>query len=686
MTSHANYRNEINGLRAISIIAVIANHINERIFSNGFLGVDVFFVISGYVITNSILSKPQEPLTKFLGEFYSRRFKRLYPSLLAMVLVTSLISTFFIRKPMILLQTGFTSLFGASNFFLLSQNLDYFAPSTDLNPFAHTWSLSVEEQFYLMFPIFVWILRRPQAKGTTLMTSSLILVAVSSVALYLIVPNQTIASHYLLQYRAWELAAGSLAFLHKTNSRKTRMKLPFVSEMGLALIVFLTIGPAFVDTRATKFVLVFLTVLLLVHLDERDLAIKALTLKPIVKIGLISYSLYLWHQPIITLSKWTVGQHFWLVPIQIALIYAIANFSYKWIEQPVIYADSLKSTKKTFVLIVGSAVLATSVIFSLWRPLITKLPLHSYVFLGNDTKEQLADAPIDFYDSKSRKYAKNCHTSDKSIDALSGSWTLDEDFITNCLNGDQKNLIAFVGDSHTQAMFPIAIDISNSKKATTFILSRDGCAYPSQGPTSRAGCNEVMANTSEFLINKMQLNSSPDVIVTTSRLLSHFTVDGAHSGQFKNGNSSDAVRLNLRNYLQALAELAANLRLSNDYLVVTAPLPYFPGLETELCEDQWFRPNSLKSSTCDGTPRTELLHQREEIMTQLIDLSKQNENIIIFDVFNLLCPDSKVCRPKLRAEFTYSDADHLSAVGARILIAPLIETLQQYGIVVANKP
>ena len=73
-------------------------------------------------------------------------------------------------------------------------------------------------------------------------------------------------------------------------------------------------------------------------------------------------------------------------------------------------------------------------------------------------------------------------------------------------------------------------------------------------------------------------------------------------------------------------------------------------------------------------------------MTQLIDLSKQNENIIIFDVFNLLCPDSKVCRPKLRAEFTYSDADHLSAVGARILIAPLIETLQQYGIVVANKP
>ncbi len=685
MTSNANYRNEINGLRAISIIAVIANHINERIFSNGFLGVDVFFVISGYVITNSILSKPQEPLTKFLGEFYSRRFKRLYPSLLAMVLVTSLISAFFIRKPMIFLQTGFTSLFGASNFFLLSQNLDYFAPSTDLNPFAHTWSLGVEEQFYLIFPILVWILRRPRAKGASLISFSLFLVAVSSFALCLTVPNQTIASHYLLQYRAWELAAGSLAFLYKTNSKKTRIRLPLVSEIGLALIVFLTIGPALVDTRVTKFVLVFLTVLLLVHLDERDLAITVLTLKPIVKIGLISYSLYLWHQPIITLSKWTVGQHFWLVPIQIALIYAIASFSYKWIEQPIIYAEFLKSAKRTFALIVGSAVLAMSVIFSLWRPLITKLPLHNYVFLGNENKEQLTDAPIDFYDLKSRKYAKNCHTSDRSIDALSGSWALDEDFLTNCLNGDQKNLIAFVGDSHTLSMFPIAIDLSNSNKATTFILSRDGCAYPSQGTTSRAGCNEIMANTSEFLIEKMQLSSSPDAIVTTSRLLSHFTVEGAHSGQFGNGNTPDSVRTNLRRYLQALAELATNLRLSNDYLVVTAPLPYFSGLETELCEDQWFRPNSLKSSTCVGTSRTELLRQREEIVSELHELSERNENVIVFDVFDLLCPDPDVCKPKLRGEFTYSDADHLSAVGARTLIAPLIETLQKYGVAI-NKP
>jgi hypothetical protein len=120
--------------------------------------------------------------------------------------------------------------------------------------------------------------------------------------------------------------------------------------------------------------------------------------------------------------------------------------------------------------------------------------------------------------------------------------------------------------------------------------------------------------------------------------------------------------------------------------VVTAPLPYFPGLETELCDDQWFRPNSLKSFTCFGTSKIELLRQREEIMSQLTELSAQNENVIIFDAFNLLCPDSEVCRPKLKAEFTYSDADHLSEVGARTLIAPLIETLQHFGIVSINKP
>jgi len=686
MTSQANYRQEINGLRAISIIAVIANHINERIFPNGFLGVDVFFVISGYVITSSILSKPNEPLARFLGEFYSRRFKRLYPSLLTMVLITSVISCFFIREPMIFLQTGFTSLFGASNFFLLSQNLDYFAPSTDLNPFAHTWSLGVEEQFYLIFPLFVWVLRHLQVKWTRLMTCSLISIALSSSAFFLTLSTQSIESHYLLQYRAWELAAGSLAFLHNTKSRKIRLKLRFVSEIGLALLIFLTIGPKLADLRVTKFALVFLTALLLVYLNERDLANRVLTFKPIIKIGLISYALYLWHQPVLTLSKWTIGQHFWLIPIQISLIYAIANFSYKWIEQPIIFAKILKSTKKTFSLIIGTSALVMSIIFSFWRPLITELPMHSYFFLGNENQKQLADAPIDFYDSRSKKWAKNCHTSDRSIDALSGKWTLETDFLKNCLNGDQSNLIAFVGDSHTLSMFPIAIDLSNSKKATTFILSRDGCAYPSQGRTSRSGCDETMSNTSEFLLQKMQINSSPDAIIATSRLLSHFAAGGPHSGQFGTGNTPSAIRANLKAYINELSELAAKLQLSDDYLIVTAPLPYFPDLETELCEAQWFRPNSLKSSACFGTPKVELLRQREEVMSQLNDLSGRFKNMIIFDVFNLLCPDSEVCRPKLKDEFTYSDADHLSAAGARILIAPLVETLQYYGIIDINAP
>jgi hypothetical protein len=541
--------------------------------------------------------------------------------------------------------------------------------------------LGVEEQFYLIFPVFVWMLRRPRVKETWLMTISFVLVTISSFTLYLIVPIEAIASHYLLQYRAWELAAGSLAFLHKTSPREFVTKLPFISELGLVLIIFLTIGSITFDTRAIKLALVLLTVFLLVNLNERDLAYKALTFKPIVKVGLISYSLYLWHQPVLTLSKWTVGQHFWLVPIQLALIYAIASFSYKWIEQPIIFADSLKSAKKTFIFVIGSAFLAASIIFCLWRPLLTKLPIHSDLFLGSDNKEQLTDAPIDFYDSKSGKFAKNCHTSDRSIDALKGSWSLDEDFITNCLNGDQKNLIAFVGDSHTLSMFPIAIDIANSRKATTFILSRDGCAYPSQGSTSRSGCNEVMTNTSEFLLDKMRLNNSPDAIIATSRLLSHFAINGSHSGQFGNGSTAEAVRTNLSKYIQSLAALAANLRLSDDFLVVTAPLPYFPGLETELCEDQWFRPNALKTSTCFGTPRIELLRQREAIMSNLNELSAQNENVIVFDPFNLFCPESKVCKPKLKAEFNFSDADHLSAVGAKALTAPLIETLQLLGVV-----
>jgi peptidoglycan/LPS O-acetylase OafA/YrhL len=156
----ATYRPEIDGLRAIAVLAVIIFHFNEHLLPSGFLGVDVFFVISGFVITASLARHQESDWRPFLLGFYARRIKRLIPLLMTCILVTMLVGAFVISPGSDEFNstwtTGIAALFGVSNITLQAQQSDYFASSTALNPFTHTWSLGVEEQFYFLFPILVF--------------------------------------------------------------------------------------------------------------------------------------------------------------------------------------------------------------------------------------------------------------------------------------------------------------------------------------------------------------------------------------------------------------------------------------------------------------------------------------------------------------------------------------------------
>ena len=151
----SSYRPEIDGLRAFAVVAVIINHFNKNVLPGGYLGVDIFFVISGFVITSSLYQRPSKNFKDFISGFYERRIKRLV-STINFVLITSISICLFQSNPSISLWTGLTSLFGVSNIYLFDKSTDYFAQSTELNVFTHTWSLGVEEQFYIVFPFLIW--------------------------------------------------------------------------------------------------------------------------------------------------------------------------------------------------------------------------------------------------------------------------------------------------------------------------------------------------------------------------------------------------------------------------------------------------------------------------------------------------------------------------------------------------
>lgn len=217
ITNNQFYRPDIDGLRAFAVLSVILYHFNETLVPGGYLGVDIFFVISGYVITNSISQNSSKKLSEFLLEFYARRVKRILPPLITCVVVGSILISLFSPTANDSLKSGLTALFGFSNLFFLETSADYFGSTPELNVFTHTWSLGVEEQFYFIYPILFWFIYKSDIaiNNRFSLTSNVILILtlLSLIAYILLWPINPIAAFYLIFTRFWELGAGCLAYL-----------------------------------------------------------------------------------------------------------------------------------------------------------------------------------------------------------------------------------------------------------------------------------------------------------------------------------------------------------------------------------------------------------------------------------------------------------------------------------------
>ncbi len=328
------YRPEIDGLRAIAVLAVIVYHAKVLAIPGGFAGVDVFFVISGYLITGILLTELAEDRYSLL-RFYERRVRRIFPALTLVLAVTAMLIWWVAKPPELV---SFSKSLGAVIAFLsnlyFGAKSDYFSPALDDAPLLHTWSLAVEEQFYLAFPPLLALIWRHWRKGLTP-----VLVGLTGASLGLAQFGTTInadANFFFPLSRAWELLFGALAIhLQRTCALTPR---PWVAALGLALIGY---ALAFQDatTPTPSFhtlVPVLGAALVLIHARAGQGIGLVLSSKPFVAVGLISYSAYLWHQPLFAAARMaSVDEPSALVMWSlIILTLGLAAASWALVEQP----------------------------------------------------------------------------------------------------------------------------------------------------------------------------------------------------------------------------------------------------------------------------------------------------------------------------------------------------------------
>jgi peptidoglycan/LPS O-acetylase OafA/YrhL len=334
------YRSDIDGLRAIAVALVVLFHFGLPV-PGGFVGVDVFFVISGYLITGIVIREIQAGSFSLLS-FYDRRIRRIFPALFAVVVATLILGAF-ILLPGDYKMTGRSALWSSlslANFFFYG-NTGYFDPGAETMPLLHIWSLAVEEQFYILWPASLVLLARTfHSKRWPLVYACLAVLAASfACSIYLLQSNPK-AAFFLPQSRAWELAVGAALTLLPVNVW-TRLA-PAAQPAGFTGLGLLLIGALLLTERApfpgiNALFPVLGAALIIPPWSRPTLVQRALSAAPLVFVGKISYSLYLWHWPVLVFWKHYIGGED-PSPLELAALFVIAlalsYASWRWIEQP----------------------------------------------------------------------------------------------------------------------------------------------------------------------------------------------------------------------------------------------------------------------------------------------------------------------------------------------------------------
>lgn len=335
------YQSELDGLRGVAILAVLLHHLRRGLLDGGYVGVDVFFVLSGYLITSVVRHDIAAGTFRF-GRFYSRRMKRLLPAATVMAAVVLVLGTvLFLPKELAELGQSVAAYSSLASNVLFWRRVDYFTGQSSSWPLLHTWSLAIEEQFYLVFPLVLWSMRRrrPSTQAMMLLVAFLASLAVSIWQSRS--HDHARAAYYLLPSRAWEMLIGAVC-AYAPRRTMTSGSGALLGLCGAALIVVPMLGydentpfPGVAALAPT----VGTTLLIYVLRCGNAAWAKLLSWKPLVSVGLMSYSLYLWHWPLLVLARYPWSGRPSSCPSAVPVVACAACFfvswlSYRFVESP----------------------------------------------------------------------------------------------------------------------------------------------------------------------------------------------------------------------------------------------------------------------------------------------------------------------------------------------------------------